>query len=104
MDQKNIEKEANRVVEGGEADKQSERTQNRGDNRTPDKPIGQVEYGDNEGGGEQKKQRGSTRTSTLEDYRTRRLQTEGPAAYAPHEDQVIRAKSGEPARKKTGEF
>jgi hypothetical protein len=50
------------VVEGGEADQQSQR---QGDNRTPDKTIGQVKYADNEGGGEQKQkqQRGSTRTS-----------------------------------------
>jgi hypothetical protein len=57
---KQTEKEARRVVEGGEADQQSQR---QGDNRTPDKTIGQVKYADNEGGGEQKKQRGSTRTS-----------------------------------------
>jgi hypothetical protein len=104
MVQKNIEKEAHRVVEGGEADKESRQTQNPGDNRTPDKPIGHVEYADNEGGGDQKEQSGSTRTSTLEDNRAQRSQAEGPAAYAPHEDQVIRSKSGDPARKKTGEF
>jgi hypothetical protein len=57
---KQTEKEARRVVEGGEADQQSQR---QGDNRTPDKTIGQVKYADNEGGGEQKQQRGSTRTS-----------------------------------------
>jgi hypothetical protein len=57
---KQTEKEARRVVEGGEADQQSQR---QGDNRTPDKTTGQVEYADNEGGGEQKNQRGSTRTS-----------------------------------------
>ena len=34
----------------------------RGDNRTPDKTIGQVKYADNEGGSEQKTPRGS-RTS-----------------------------------------
>jgi len=33
-------KEARRVVEGGEADRQSQQ----GDNRTPDKTIGQVKY------------------------------------------------------------
>ena len=54
------EKEARRVVEGGEADRQSRQ---QGDNRTPDKTIGQVKYADNEGGGEQKTSRGSTRTS-----------------------------------------
>ena len=58
---KQTEKKARRVVEGGEADQQSQR---QGDNRTPDKSIGQVQYADNEGGGEQKKkQQGSTRTS-----------------------------------------
>jgi hypothetical protein len=64
MNQRNkqTEKEARRVVEGGEADQQSQR---QGDNRTPDKTIGQVKYADNEGGGEQKQkqQHGSTRTS-----------------------------------------
>ena len=49
---KQTEKKARRVVEGGEADQQSQR---QGDNRTPDKSIGQVQYADNEGGGEQKK-------------------------------------------------
>lgn len=53
-------KEARRVAEGGEADRQSRQP---GDNRTPEKTIGQVKYADNEGGGEQKKSRGSTRTS-----------------------------------------
>jgi hypothetical protein len=48
-------KEARRVVEGGEADRQSQR---QGDNRTPDKTIGQVKYADNEGGGEQTKPTG----------------------------------------------
>ncbi len=64
MNQRNkqTEKAARRVVEGGEADQQSQR---QGDNRTPDTTIGQVKYADNEGGGEQKQkqQRGSTRTS-----------------------------------------
>jgi hypothetical protein len=59
------EKEARRIVEGGKADQESQQRANKGDNRTPEMPIGQVEYADNEGGGEQKKQGGSTRT-TLE--------------------------------------
>jgi hypothetical protein len=58
-EQKQTEKEARRVVEGGEADQQSQRP---GDNRTPDKTIGQVKYADNEGG-EQKNQRGTTRAT-----------------------------------------
>jgi hypothetical protein len=57
--QKQTDKEARRVAEGGEADHQSQR---QGDNRTPNKTIGQVEYADNEGGGEQKNRRGSTTT------------------------------------------
>jgi hypothetical protein len=36
-----------------------------GEARTPDKTIGQVKYADHEGGGEQKHQRGSTRTTPL---------------------------------------
>jgi hypothetical protein len=97
QEQKTTEQEARRVVEGGEADQQ---IQQPGDNRTPDKPIGQVKYADNEAGGEQKKQGGSTRTSTLEDQGVRdrpgqdrpkksalKSQTEGPAAYAPLPDE-----------------
>ena len=57
------EKEARRVAEGGDAGRQSRRP---GDNRTPDKTIGQVKYADNEGGNEQKKQGGSTQTTTPE--------------------------------------
>lgn len=64
MTQQKTENEARRVVEGGQADRESQRA-NKGDNRTPNRPIGQVEYADNEGGGEQKSQSGSTRT-TLE--------------------------------------
>ena len=63
QNQTGAEKEARRVVEGDEADQQSQRP---GDNRTPDKTIGQVKYADNEGGGEQKNQGGSTRTTTPE--------------------------------------
>jgi len=55
------EKEARRVAEGGDADRQSRRP---GDNRTPDKTIGQVKYADNEGG--EKNERGSTRVTTPE--------------------------------------
>jgi hypothetical protein len=61
--QMGTEKEARRVVEGGEADQQGHRP---GHNRTPDKTIGQVKYADDERGGEQKKQGGSTRTTTPE--------------------------------------
>lgn len=78
--------------------------QRSGDDRTPDKTIGQVEYANNEGGGEQGRQRGSTRTVTQEDRRARKSQMEGPAAYAPRETEDIRSTSGDPAEKKTGEF
>jgi hypothetical protein len=66
--QQQIDEEARRVAEGGKADQQSQQQaetghRRQGDNRTRDKPIGQVEYADNEGGGEQKKQGGSTKTS-----------------------------------------
>ena len=63
QNQMGTEREARRVVEGGEADQQGQRP---GDNRTPDKTIGQVKYADIERGGEQKKQGGSTRTKTPE--------------------------------------
>jgi hypothetical protein len=114
------EKDARRLMEGGEADKKSQREQ--GANRTSNKPIGQVEYADNEGGGEQKRQGGSTRTTTLEEQgvardqrgrdqpadkrRAQKSQTEGPAAYAPHqEDEGERAfPDRKPAKTKTGEF
>ena len=62
-DRSSVKKAARRVAEGGEADQASQNRQ--GDNRTPDKPIGQVKYADNEGGNEQKGPGGSTRT-TLE--------------------------------------
>jgi len=62
MKEQDAEKEARRVVEGGEADRQSQQP---GDNRTPDKTIGQVNYADNEAGGEQNPA-GSTRTTTPE--------------------------------------
>ena len=58
MNKDQADKEARRVVEGGEADQKNRA----GDNRTPDKIIGQVKYADNEGGNEQKMQAGSTRT------------------------------------------
>jgi hypothetical protein len=61
MPEKRIEKEARRVVEGGEADRQSQR---QGDNRTPEKMIGQVKYADPEAAGEQTGQDGSTRTTS----------------------------------------
>jgi len=48
MPEKRIEKEARRVAEGGEADRQS---QHPGDQRTPEKIIGQVKYADNEAAG-----------------------------------------------------
>ena len=63
QNQRGTEREAHRVVEGGEADQQSQRP---GDNRTPDKTIGQVKYADHEGSGEQKKRHGSTSTATPE--------------------------------------
>jgi hypothetical protein len=59
MPEKRIEKEARRVVEGGEADQQSQR---QGDNRTPEKIIGQVKYSDDETTSKQPGQNGSTRT------------------------------------------
>ena len=55
MDQKQIEK-ARRVAEGGNGDQSSREP---GDNRTPDKTIGQVKYADNKGGSERKKQGGA---------------------------------------------
>ena len=103
MNQRRIEKEARRVEEGGEADRTSQRP---GDNRTPDKKIGQVKYADDEGGGAQEDRHVSARTTTLADHRARKSQLEGPAAYAPHrEDEDVRANPGsDPAKKKTGEF
>lgn len=101
MDEKQTEQAARRVVEGGEADKPDPAT---GDNRTPDKTIGQVKYADNEGGGEQERKGGSTLTSTKDSLQAQRSQIEGPAAYAPRENEDIRATTGDPAKKKTGEF
>lgn len=59
--QDSSDKVARGVAEGGKADR--ERQTGKGDNRTPDKTIGQVKYADNEGGDEQNKQAGSTNTT-----------------------------------------
>jgi hypothetical protein len=75
-----------------------------GDNRTPDRTIGQVKYADSEAGGDQGRRAGATQTTPLERQRAEKSQKEGPAAYAPHENEDIRATSGDPAKKKTGEF
>jgi len=63
MTQQTEKDEAGRVVEGGEADRASQQRAERGDNRTPDKTIGQVKYADNEGGSEQP-QSGSPRKTS----------------------------------------
>jgi hypothetical protein len=64
-DQKHTEQEARRVVEGGEADRQSQQP---GDNRTPGKTIGQVKYADNQGG-DQKNQGGSSTSQPKKESR-----------------------------------
>jgi len=57
-----------------------------------------VKYADNEGGGEEGQQAGSTRTSLPSDQkRAQQSQNEGPAAYAPHADEPA---SGDEARKR----
>lgn len=87
---------------------QNDSTGGQGDNRTPDKTIGQVKYAGDEAGGEQKTKgdsaRGSTRTTTADDDRARKSQQAGPAAYAPHEDGERAFPDRDPAKKKTGEF
>jgi hypothetical protein len=51
---------ARKVAKSRDGDRQ----RRQGDNRTPDKTIGQVKYADNEGGNEQDRQGGSTRTTS----------------------------------------
>jgi hypothetical protein len=48
QEKKTTENEARRVAEGGEADRQSQQRETKGDNRTPDEPIGVVAYADRE--------------------------------------------------------
>jgi hypothetical protein len=56
-----------------------------GDNRTPDKTIGQVKYADHHG--DQKSEKiGSDKTSA------QKSRTEGPAAVAPHQDEPAKPK------------
>jgi hypothetical protein len=58
---------------------------NKGDNRTPDKTIGQVNYADHHG--DQKNEKlGSDKKNA------QKSQNEGPAAYAPHEDEPTKPK------------
>jgi hypothetical protein len=64
-----------------------------GDARTPDRRIGEVAYADNTG-----------KKSAKPDKAAQKSALEGPAAYAPHENEDIRSNSGDPAKKKTGEF
>jgi hypothetical protein len=94
MNRARTEKETRRVVEEQDADRRSQR---RGDDRTPDKNIGQVEYADNEGGGEQRSQGGSTRTTTLEDFRVK-SQADGPAAYSRQQSEPMDGPEGQRRR------
>jgi hypothetical protein len=100
-----VKDEARRVVEGGEADRQSQSRQ--GDNRTPDKTIGEVKYAGGQGV-VPRDQRGQAQSleQPADKKRAQQSQTEGPAAYAPHQEaEDIRANPGlDPAKKKTGEF
>lgn len=73
--------------------KQQSKTNN-GDARTPDKRIGEVAYADASKDTKKSPSKAAVKSSL-----------EGPAAYAPHEDEDIRARPGsDPAKKKTGEF
>jgi hypothetical protein len=68
--------------------------ENNGDARTPDKRIGEVAYADNSKDTKKPPSKAAVESSL-----------EGPAAYAPHEDEGVRALPGlDPAKKKTGEF
>ena len=65
----------------------------KGDNRTPDKTIGQVKYADHHGdqtsdkiGSGDNSANKSTKTSA------QKSQNEGPAAYAPHADEPTKPK------------
>jgi hypothetical protein len=65
-----------------------------GDARTADKRIGQVAYADTSKDTKKPASKAAVKSSM-----------EGPAAYAPHEDEDVRARPDiDPAKKKTGEF
>ena len=72
-----------------------------GENRTPDKTVGQVKYGD----GQDAAHGNSGQDQARDNKEALQSQKEGPAAYAPHEEENIRAKPNtDPAKKKAGEF
>ena len=89
MNRNQTDKEARRVVEGGEADRKGQREQ--GDSRTA-------------GQGVARDQRGQDQPA--DKRRAQKSQTEGPAAYAPHqEDEGERVlPDRKPTKKKAGEF
>jgi hypothetical protein len=64
-----------------------------GDARTPDKRIGEVAYADN-----------SDKKPAKPNKADQKSAIEGPAAYAPHQNEEICSNSGDPAKKKSGEF
>ena len=67
---------------------------NNGDARTPDKRIGEVAYADTSKDTKKPPTKAAVKSSL-----------EGPAAYAPHEEEDVRAlPDSNPAKKKTGEF
>ena len=70
-----------------------------GDNRTPDQEIGQIKYADHHG--DQKDEKLGQKVSTDKE---RQSQKEGPAAYAPRQDEPRAFPDRDPAKKKTGEF
>jgi hypothetical protein len=70
----------------------------KGDNRTPDKTIGQVKYADHHGDQTGEKigsDKTSAKTSEEKSQNAQKSQNEGPAAYAPHEDEPTRPKGAD---------
>jgi hypothetical protein len=61
---------------------------NRGDDRTPDKTIGQIKYADGQKGGTDKEARHVVEGGEAEKTSSQQQsQKEGPAAYAPHTEE-----------------
>ena len=61
--------------------------QKQGDARTPDKTIGQIKYAETKSQGVTRDERGQDQPADKK--RAQQSAQEGPAAYAPHEDEPV---------------
>lgn len=74
----------------------------KGDARTPEKTIGEIKYAGHDSQGVTRDERGQDQPTDKK--RAQQSSKEGPAAYAPHEDEPSANPNRDPAKKKTGEF